>query len=63
MYKLINNSHPKKGKDAYEIKDEIGRGGFGIVRRATRKCDEKDFAIKVSMGILKNYSARDLQDI
>jgi serine/threonine protein kinase len=59
----MNNSYPKKGKDAYEIKEELGRGGFGIVRRATRICDEKDFAIKVSMRTRDKYLGKELQDI
>ena len=59
----MNNSRPEVGKDAYVIKDEIGRGGFGIVFRATRKCDKEDLAIKVSMKTRDKYSGKELQDI
>ena len=54
-----NNSYPKVGKDAYYYKTdkehEIGRGGFGIVYKVSRKCDQKEFAMKVSKSVLEKY--------
>ena len=42
-YKLNNYRYPKSGEHAYYYKkddlNEIGRGGFGIVYKATRKND------------------------
>jgi serine/threonine protein kinase len=42
---------------------EVGRGGFGIVHKAIRKCDQKELAIKVSMKLFKNHTEKEKQDL
>jgi serine/threonine protein kinase len=36
----------------------LGRGGFGIVYKGTRKWDQKEFAIKLSLSVFKNYTKK-----
>jgi serine/threonine protein kinase len=38
-------------------------GGFGIVYKAKRKLDEKEFAIKVSLKSFEDYFDKEKQDL
>lgn len=41
-------SHKKEEiKKYYDIKDQLGTGSFAVVKRAIRKSDQKEFAVKV----------------
>lgn len=48
----------KKFVDEFEIGEELGRGGFSIVKRGTRKATGEVFAIKI---IEKNQAQEELQ--
>jgi len=44
----MGNSHKREEiKKYYDIKEKLGTGSFAVVKRATRKSDGKEFAIKV----------------
>ncbi|XP_028394028.1 myosin light chain kinase family member 4-like [Dendronephthya gigantea] len=44
---LVNTITKEKLQDCYEIREEIGRGAFGTVKKCEKKKDKTVFAIKV----------------
>lgn len=49
---------PKRLADAYDVGRELGRGGFSVVKEATRRTTKEVFAVKI---IEKNQAADELQ--
>jgi len=53
-----NTLKPKKFEDKYEMGEELGRGGFSIVKKCTNKETNAINAVKI---ILKNQSDEELK--
>ena len=60
-------AYSKDGKDAYLYRNDkdhfLGRGGFGLVFKGTRKFDERKIAIKISKEVLEFLDDRDKQSL
>ncbi len=51
-WKMSSNYSPqqqnRKFKNHYELKEELGKGGFGTVRRCVEKQTKNEYAVKVN---------------